>query len=98
VAEASPAAAEIAQLLALLLTAPRGEASSAEQVALGRILAAAVKLYAREVERTGVEFAPFADAEPPSATEVCVAASAMLRAQTIEVFELAMWNTWGVVA
>jgi hypothetical protein len=58
-----------------------------------RLLAIAVKAYAARVERDGW-LAPFGSLEPPSASEVCLVASQMLDALSIEVFELALWKTW----
>jgi hypothetical protein len=73
-------------------------AVSAEE--LQRVLAAAVRLYAARDE-AGEPIEPFParqaldpDEPLPSATDVCLATTAMLDAVTVEVFELAMWKTW----
>src|ERR1700704_5378207 len=64
---------------------------------LQRLLAAAVRCFAAGVER-GTGEAPFpgdGTGESPTATEVMVASTEFLAALDIEVFELAMWQTWG---
>lgn len=64
---------------------------------LQRVLATAVSAYAERLER-GEHLAPF----PPSGagieltpTQVSRVASAMLEALDIEIFELALWRSWG---
>jgi len=67
---------------------------------LQRLLAAAIRLYAaRDEAGYPIEPFPSSHAAPPgegmpSATDVCLATTAMLDAVTVEVFELAMWKTW----
>ena len=61
--------------------------------AIQRLMAAAVKLYAAKME-DGARFSPFA-AGDVTATEVAVAATGMLKAVEMEVFELGMWQVWG---
>jgi hypothetical protein len=56
-----------------------------------RLLAEAVKLYAQVTDAEG---------EAPAlgeitATEAAIAATALLQAADIEVFELGMWQVWG---
>jgi hypothetical protein len=60
-----------------------------------QLLGAAVVLYAGKVELDrGV--APFAGAGPvPTATDVCQTSTRMLDAVSVEVFELALWKSWG---
>lgn len=69
--------------------------------ALQRLLAAAVRLYAARREAGGVD-SPFPDpalaaAPAPNATDVCLTATDMLDAVSVEVFELAMWKTWNAM-
>lgn len=51
---------------------------------------AVVKAYAAQVEREGVAPAPI-DAHAVSATEVVVAASELIRAANLNLFDVAMW-------
>jgi hypothetical protein len=58
------------------------------------MFAQAVRLYAeRAAERDGIlaAFPPGADV---TATDVTVAASAMLKAVNLQVFELGLWQAW----
>ncbi|MGH2874312.1 MAG: hypothetical protein ACRDL5_17870 [Solirubrobacteraceae bacterium] len=61
------------------------------------LLALACKLYA-DRRRRGVEleaFGPLQEDAALTATDGAVAASAVLDAVGVEVFELGMWRTWG---
>jgi hypothetical protein len=67
---------------------------------LQRILAVAVRAYAARYEAVGElpPFPPPTEAAPtPNASEVCRAATLMLEAVSVEIFELAMWQTWTAV-
>jgi len=73
-----------------------------DEETIQRLLTIATKLYAGTLERTG-HFPPFgrrsgSDGLEVTATEVAVAASEMLKALQIELFELGMWQTWGGLA
>lgn len=61
--------------------------------ALQRLMTAAVKLYAAKMAEGG-ELSPFLEGDV-TATEVAVAATGMLKAVEMEVFELGMWQVWG---
>jgi hypothetical protein len=61
--------------------------------ALQSLMAAAVKLYVARLE-AGPGLPPFAEGDV-TATEVAVAATGMLKAVEMEVFELGMWQVWG---
>jgi hypothetical protein len=56
-----------------------------------RLLVEAVRLYAQATDAQG-EAPKLGDV---TATEAAVAASALLQAADIEVFELGMWQVWG---
>ncbi len=58
-----------------------------------QLLAAAVSLYAAKVELEG-PLSAFSAGEAPTASEVCLAATGMLDAVSVEIFELALWKTW----
>lgn len=58
-----------------------------------RLMTSAVKLYVAKMEG-GSHILPFTEGEV-TATEVAVAASEMLKAVEVEVFELGMWQVWG---
>jgi hypothetical protein len=58
-----------------------------------QLLAAAVSLYAAKVELEG-PLPAFPPATAPTASEVCIAATGMLDAVSVEIFELALWKTW----
>ncbi|MDF5756930.1 hypothetical protein [Spongiactinospora sp. TRM90649] len=61
-----------------------------------RVFTAAFTLYARHLaERGYVE--PFTSSDEITATDVVTVASALLHAQNLEVFELALWQSWGGV-
>ena len=59
------------------------------------LLTAGVLLLAHNVDE-GSKFAPFTPGSEVGPTEVAIAATAMLDAVEVELFELAMWRTWGV--
>lgn len=61
--------------------------------ALQSLMVVAVKLYAARLE-VGSRLPPFAEGDV-TATEVAVAATGMLKAVEMEVFELGMWQVWG---
>lgn len=61
--------------------------------AIQQLMTSAVKLYVAKMEG-GSDVAPFIEGEV-TATEVAVAASEMLKAVEMEVFELGMWQVWG---
>ncbi len=63
-------------------------------VALQQLMTAAVKLYVASVETQTHHLPPFAEGDV-TATEVAVAATSMLKAVEMEVFELGMWQVWG---
>jgi hypothetical protein len=63
--------------------------------AVQRLLTAAVRLYVAKV-RAGSGAAAFPDEDAITATEVVVAVSRMLEAVEVEVFELAVWQNWGL--
>jgi hypothetical protein len=67
---------------------------------LQRILAVAVRAYAARYEAVGdlAPFPPATEGAPtPNASEVCRASTLMLEAVSVEIFELAMWQTWTAV-
>lgn len=57
-------------------------------------LADALRAYA-DHRIAGERFAPFADGDVVTATQVVVACSEMLKAVDVEIFELAMWEVYG---
>jgi hypothetical protein len=67
-----------------------GDVHAISDDALRQVLTAAVKAYAAKAEATDVEFAPFAP-DALTATEVAVAACAMIRAADLNLFDIAMW-------
>lgn len=61
---------------------------------LGRLLAAAVKLYAARHE-SGAHVRPFGESGCGiTATDVMIATTAMLHAANVQLFELGMWQAW----
>jgi hypothetical protein len=67
---------------------------------LQRLLAQAVKVYAQR-QQEGEPFPVFAPDETEfmvTGTDAVIAASAMLDATSVEIFELGMWKTWGTVS
>ncbi|WP_283137158.1 hypothetical protein [Rhizohabitans arisaemae] len=61
-----------------------------------RRFAEAFKLYAAHL-RDGGYIDPFAPDDDITATDVVTVAGALLHAQNLEVFELALWQSWGGV-
>jgi len=68
----------------------RGELDVISDAGLKAAMAAVVKLYAAKVEAAGEELAPF-EKGALTATETVVAASAMIRAADLNLFDVAMW-------
>jgi hypothetical protein len=68
----------------------RGEISTITDAQLRRVLTAVVKAYAAKMEDAEREIAPFLDGAV-TATEVVVAACAMIRAVDLNLFDVAMW-------
>jgi hypothetical protein len=60
-------------------------------------LAALVSAYAERLER-GEDLPPFPEPTALTPTDVVRVASAMLEALDIEIFELALWRSWGGAA
>jgi hypothetical protein len=58
------------------------------------MLAQAVRLYAERVSERDEALPAFPSQDPMTATEVMVAATAMLKAVNLQVFELGMWQVW----
>ncbi|WP_433260647.1 hypothetical protein ACQPZF_24675 [Actinosynnema sp. CS-041913] len=85
---------ELEELVGLLAQAP-DDAERVPDKAAQRLLTAAVRLYVAKV-RAGSPAAAFPDEDAITATEVVVAVSRMLEAVEVEVFELAVWQNWGV--
>ena len=75
-------------------------ATGLDDATLQRLLAAAVKLFARRLENGELSdaFAMGAGSLDPTASEVCITATRMLDAVGVEVFELAMFKTWSAIA
>ena len=68
------------------------ERAELEDNDLRRLLTLAVKCYAG---RAGDGLAPFTADADVTATDVVTVVSALLAAQNLEVFELALWQSWG---
>ena len=68
----------------------RGDVQAIPDDALRHVLTAAVKAYAAKAEAAEAEFAPF-EPDAVTATEVAVAACAMIRAADLNLFDIAMW-------
>jgi len=68
----------------------RGNAQAITDLQLRRVLTAAVKAYAAKAEDAEREIAPFTE-RAVTATEVVVAACAMIRAVDLNLFDVAMW-------
>ncbi|HVC77871.1 MAG TPA: hypothetical protein VND96_15265 [Candidatus Micrarchaeaceae archaeon] len=77
------------------LATARTTSDEEQQQRLRAALTVLVRAYAAE-RRAGREFAPIR-ADEMSATEALVFTSDLLRAMNLEVFELTMWMTLGVV-
>ncbi len=85
--------AERARILADKILA-EDAAGRVPDVALQQLMTAAVKLYVASIEAQARRLPPFAEGDI-TATEVAVAATSMLKAVEMEVFELGMWQVWG---
>ncbi|MBS1698903.1 MAG: hypothetical protein JST25_10945 [Actinobacteria bacterium] len=59
-----------------------------------RVFTAAFHLYSRLAEERGIGD-PFTPTNGITATQVVTTALAILHAQNLEVFELALWQSWG---
>jgi len=68
-----------------------GDASESDA---GRLLAAAVRIYAATAAGRP-DVGPFPADHRVTATDVAVTTTAMLGAVQLEVFELGMWQVWG---
>lgn len=81
-----------AVLAELEKVAAAGEPDAIDADELRRLLVAVVRLYAAKAEAEG----PFPAAPPGAltATEVMVAAAALLKAANVNVFELGLWQSW----
>lgn len=91
--------AAASQRLERLLTDP-DSGPPLDGAELQRLLAASVRAYAALCQAAGpVDPFPPSGAEgvEPNASEVCLAATQMLEAVSVEVFELAMWKTWAAI-
>jgi hypothetical protein len=86
-ADAKRLAAEIEQGLA------RGRTDVLAPEALQALMAAAIKAYAAQVE-AGQGVAALGARTSVTPTEVMIAASGLLRAANLAVFELGMWQSW----
>lgn len=83
------------------MSSPETESSpngieSLEPRELQALLAGCVKRYVGLLEE-GTRIPPFPSDQRVNATEVVATVSAMLKQVDIEVFELAMWQSWGEV-
>jgi hypothetical protein len=86
-AEATRLAADIERSLA------DGRIDMLSPPALQALMAAACKAYAAQIE-AGNPMAALAQRTTVTPTEVMVAASGLLRAANLAVFELGMWQSW----
>jgi hypothetical protein len=86
-AEATRLAADIERSLA------DGRIDMLSPQALQALMAAACKAYAAQIE-AGNPMAALAQRTTVTPTEVMVAASGLLRAANLAVFELGMWQSW----
>jgi uncharacterized protein (DUF2252 family) len=84
-------AADLASSLELMIAA--GRAKDVPDASVRRMMAALVKVYAAKVDR-GDRPALLDPDSGVSATAVLVAASALLKASNLEIFELGMWQSW----
>lgn len=91
---AERAALPTSRLLAALERAMGDDADPAEAAEVARsVMNLAVERYARTCQDAEAG-SPFT-ATPPAATDVVITVGAMLEAVDVEVFELAMWQSWG---
>jgi hypothetical protein len=88
VSDITPIAAAFSE--AVTATLRRGDVQTLPEDALRQVLTAAVKAYAAKVEAAEDEFPPF-ERDAVTATEVAVAACAMIRASGLNLFDIAMW-------
>ena len=58
------------------------------------LLARAVKLYAERVTASDTPLPAFPDGAEVTATDAVVTITAMLKAVTVQLFELGMWQAW----
>jgi hypothetical protein len=75
---------------AVTRTLRRGDVQAIPDDALRQVLTAAVKAYVAKAEAAEIEFAPF-EPDAVTATEIAVAACAMIRAADLNPFDIAMW-------
>jgi len=87
------AAANAVERMRSTLTAAEGRPAG-PRVAQ-ELLAAAVHLHVALFE-SGERFPAFAEEDGVTATEVVIAASHLLEAADVEIFELQLWDAWGV--
>lgn len=71
-----------------------GGAAVVPQGVIQQMFALAVKLYGAQ-RAAGADFPPVPHGESVTATEASVAASALLGAVNLDVFELSLWRHWG---
>ncbi len=83
------AASEIAALVDDAVA--EGGIDALDDEALGQALAACVRLYVAKAE-TGARLMPFGRNTTVTATEIAIAAQAMLDAGRMEIFELGLWE------
>lgn len=79
-------------LAALDELASAREPDAIDRDELGRLVVAAVRLYAAKAEAEGAF--PLADPGVLTATEVMMMAAALLKAANVNVFELGLWQSW----
>jgi hypothetical protein len=87
----SPELSDTLITLESLLESP----TSVPDKALQRLLAVAVSLYAAKAVHGNVIDA-FVNPEVVTATDVAITVTNMLAAVEVEVFELAVWQNWGI--
>ena len=88
--------AEAVRLAASIEAALKREAEDGialDPQALQALLAALCRVYSAHVEN-GPQYDICAAANPVTATDVMVTASALLKAANVAVFELGMWQSW----
>lgn len=69
--------------------------TSVPDKAVQRLLAVAVSLYAAKAVQ-GSTIDAFVGPDVVTATDVAITATSMLAAVEVEVFELAVWQNWGI--
>lgn len=69
--------------------------TSVPDKAVQRLLAVAVSLFAAKAVQ-GKAIDAFVDRDVVTATDVAITATSMLAAVEVEVFELAVWQNWGI--